>query len=178
MKYLNDYSLNKNNKPFFKKKLKSIRYSLSFISIISPNTIASVRIFFRTNNTFKNKILIKQSYMLLTWLYYLKNNSTKVDDVKIPSFFIQPTKQTKFTLIKSPMAHKTFSQEQFMFRFYKLTISFNSPSNELFIKNINNGLLFSFFLRNMFNSFETNFFFLKRIRYNIYISDKDFMKIF
>lgn len=119
--------------------------------------------------------------MLLTWLYYLKHNSSKVEKAKVPSFFVHPIKQNKFTLIKSPMAHKTFSQEQFMYKFYKLTISFSNNKNNSLksnLKSCNEALLFALFLRKSFKCFETNFFFLKRIKFNFNISDVRFLKVF
>ena len=64
------------------------------------------------------------------WITYLispstssileKNNALK----KTPSFFIHPFRNYKTTIIKAPMAHKTYSQEQFMIRYYRLSVSF------------------------------------------------------
>ena len=69
----------------------------------------------------KIKIMVKQSYLLLTWLLYSKNAKSK--------FFIMPKKRKKFTLTKSPMAHKTFSQEQFKWEKYNVVISYNLKIN-------------------------------------------------
>lgn len=49
--------------------------------------------------------------MLLTWAYYLTASKNKT--FKKPSISIKPIKQSKFTSLKAPMAHKTFSQEQY-----------------------------------------------------------------
>ena len=68
------------------------------------------------------KLFVKQSYLLMTWVWYIQQKHTS--SIK-PSFVFKPTKLNKLTLIKSPMAHKTFSQEQFQFKFYSLLISFS-----------------------------------------------------
>ena len=94
------------------------------------------------------KILVKQSYLLLVWVSYLAKCSyrgSQADTLllsedsplsqpffsKKPSIVILPKRSTKLTFLKAPMAHKTFSQEQVSFEFFKLNISFtplSSPS--------------------------------------------------
>jgi len=170
-----------NNKLFFKTKLK---YSLSFVSLISPSSVSSIRLIFNNNNmNSKNKkLLVKQSYMLLTWLFYLNKNNPNNVNKSAPSFFIQPFNQSKFTLIKSPMAHKTFSQEQYMISHYKLTVSFNFSSSSFknfsYLDSLNKSLMFALILRQSFLNFETNFFFLQKIRFNFLSSDSNFFKLY
>ena len=61
---------------------------------------------------------------------YLKGSYSEFDDnQKIPSFFIHKTSRLKTTKLKAPMAHKTFSQEQFLLKFYSLSISFHTNQN-------------------------------------------------
>ena len=76
----------------------------------------------------KKKLIIKQSYLLLTWLAY--NN--KFVERKC---FIMPKKTSRMTFTKSPMAHKTFSQEQVKWEEYKILycykISLGSNLNSL-----------------------------------------------
>ena len=57
----------------------------------------------------------------------------------LPSFFIYPTRNYMTTILKAPMAHKTFSQEQFGVRYYSLSIAF-SIKLESSGKNITNYL--------------------------------------
>jgi hypothetical protein len=171
-----------------KTKSKPIKYSLTFVSLIAPGTISTIRLMLKSKTmpNDKRKLLVKQSYMLLTWLYYLKNNSTKPETKPIPAFFIHPVKQTKSTLIKAPMAHKTFSQEQYLFKCYKLTISFSNrcnltlskQNNGTVINSSNDALLFAFFLRKSLLNFETNFFFLQKIRFNFYYKDSNIFLLF
>ena len=178
--YVNHLKLlkNSNNKNSLKPNLK---YSLTFVSLISPGTVSTIRLIFRVNKVGdKNrKLLVKQSYMLLTWLFYLNKNSLLSDSNKVPSFFIFPLIKSRFTLLKSPMAHKTFSQEQYMFSYYKLTISFNFLNKNFnSLDSINKSLLFALILRKSFFNFETNFFFLQKIRFNLTTSDKFYFKVY
>ena len=55
---------------------------------------------------------------------FVHDETSKKD--KQPSFFIHPQRRTRQTFIKAPMAHKTFSQEQFQSKFYTLSISFEN----------------------------------------------------
>jgi hypothetical protein len=99
--------------------------------------------------------------------------------VNIPSFFIQPVKTTKFTLIKAPMAHKTFSQEQYVFKYYKLTISFKGvQSPDTLCNSVNDSLYYALSLRKSLLLFETNFFFLKKLSFNFTAKDNNFLLLF
>lgn len=169
--------------------IKDIR--LYFRATIAPSSYLDMN--------YKRKILVKQSYILLVWMHYLasssSNNSlvegseTKVgtsttnikvnpieeeDNVRIPSFFIYPRRNYRTTIQKAPMAHKTFSQEQYLIRFYKLSITFSvgMPSsiankkdfindNRLLkqvypTQGVNNILFYSFFLLKSMPVFSTN----------------------
>jgi hypothetical protein len=90
-----------------------------------------------------NKILIKQSYVFLAWINYISTPeikssvgfSTATDEADSgvtnsrgsrsrPALFVHPLRNYKTTIIKAPMAHKTFSQEQFGVRYYSFSVSF------------------------------------------------------
>jgi len=61
------------------------------------------------------KIILKQSYLILTWVYYFSFlNTKKKNKIKIS---ILPVKKKLFTLTKAPMAHKKNSKEQYNFIF-------------------------------------------------------------
>jgi len=105
-----------------------MKYSLSFVSLLTPATLINTRLFiFQKKNQHANKILIKQSYLLLTWISYLQKQTTDGVVKQKPSFSFRPIKQSKITITKAPMAHKTFSQEQFLVRFFKLKVLFRVP---------------------------------------------------
>ena len=134
--------------------------------------------------------MVKQSYMILTWLSYLSKIGSgekyKIEDdfdgdkkPSIPLFFVCPMKQAKLTTIKAPMAHKTFSQEQFRFRFYSFNISFNI-NNSLEVSKIdslNQSLCLALMIRSNFLNFSTNLMFVKRFRASLPVSDKRYLTL-
>jgi len=178
-----------------------ITHIMNFSTLYLPGTIKDIRLYFRATTSsnsyldmnYKKKIVVKQSYILLVWMNYLvnsfkdsQNKSTTGESItldnskensKIPAFFIYPRCNYKTTIQKAPMAHKTFSQEQYMIRFYKLSITFNVDlslfleKNKLNTKNIlvdkhypleniNNSIYYSLFLFKSIPVFSTNMFWL------------------
>ena len=172
---------------------KSLRYTYKFASIISPGSLKDMTLVSRakSNSVLQNSIFVKQSYVLLTWMTYIretqagatakkKQNPTDLeeDNVSTPSFFIHPPKQPRLTFLKAPMAHKTFSQEQFVNKSYNLTISFNNVFREHSkINSVNNSLYVALYLRNTYLPTETNLLFLKKLRMSITCSDMKFMQL-
>ena len=110
----------KKTKPTLNYKLVSL-FSLSNVSNLSLylhnhvyNNVSN-----QLKGTFRSpKILVKQSYILLVWLssVFRGGSSTK-------SFAFLPKKRSLQTLLKAPMAHKTFSQEQFNFLYTPITLT-------------------------------------------------------
>jgi hypothetical protein len=176
---------------------------MNFSTLYLPGTIKDIRLYFRATTSsnsyldmnYKKKIVVKQSYILLVWMNYLVNSfkdsqnksttgeSTTLDNSKenskIPAFFIYPRCNYKTTIQKAPMAHKTFSQEQFQFKFFYLVISL---SINLSIKNFNiystNQLLFRIYsLRQKIPFVETNFFLLKSFSILLPFKSQKFLSI-
>lgn len=111
-----------------------VSYSIRLVSLFAPSTIRDLRLLFHSTPKLSDKnggtpkILLKQSYILLVWFYYLTaaySDKEEGDAIPVPGFFIFPKKSTKFTLLKAPMAHKTFSQEQFVFVTYRFSLTLN-----------------------------------------------------
>lgn len=148
--------------------------------MISPFIINNIKFFFE-KNFYDKKILLKQSYIILTWFYYLnfikKNFNTK-NKIKI---FVLPLKKNKFTLTKAPMAHKNWSKEQYKFQYYKFTINFKFfIFDEMSLNNLNSTLFFLFITKKTLPNLETNILFLKNIQFFFLYKDKfffDFNKI-
>jgi len=170
---------------------KQVKYSLNFISLISPFSLKSNRLNKPISNSGIKKLVVKQSYMLVSWLSYLtkiidnsSSSELQKDDFKKknsnlsrPGFFVQPVRVYKTTMTKSPMAHKTFSQEQYLLKFYKLSISFSFPKvSNIKPFNLNQSLytLLSFRFNNF--STNTNLFFLKRSQLSINSGDLKFFQ--
>ena len=116
---------------------------------------------------------------------YVRETKLKVEAVtdvtnskqdSYPSFFVYPSKLSKRTFLKAPMAHKTFSQEQFKMKFYTLGISFdNSFRNESTVLGVNNSIFVALSMRNNYTPFESNLMFLKKLRISITCTDAAFI---
>lgn len=119
--------------------------------------------------------------MLLTWVAYIERSNSLSKSLyrdKKPSFSVQPAKKKLLTLLKAPMAHKTFSQEQYIFKFYQLNVSYkNSFNHNKLINSVNKSVFLSINLRRTFVPFETNLLFLKKFRFSFRASDKIYMNL-
>ena len=190
-------NLNKTQKAVF--NTKKIKYSLSYTSLISPFSIKQTRLLNCRSFKNRNKLFVKQSYLLVTWIAYLTssldlklgndNKSTSGDNEKQspenlsnirsvrPGFFVQPVRVFKTTLTKAPMAHKTFSQEQYLVKFYKLSISFNFPNQtHLNTLDLNKSLYTLIKFKTFLFGTNSNLFFLKRTQLSLRVSDTNFFK--
>lgn len=157
---------------------KNINFTFSFISLISPFILNNIRFSFNTNNIQK-KILLKQSYILLTWFYYLTFIEQTVNNKNKLKFFICPVKIQKFTLTKAPMAHKNWSKEQYKFQYFNFIINFNVfLKDDNNVNSLNKCLLFIFLTKKTFPQFETNLFFLKNIKIYLYLQDLIFFNYY
>jgi hypothetical protein len=166
----------------------SDKISYGFISLFNPTSIKNLTLYQRNaikNNissklrgSFRNyKILVKQSYLMSAWFYYYSNKS--LSSKKVKGFVTLPCRVSKHTAIKSPMAHKTFSQEQFIIKYYYLSFTLDAnntskaqvsdPNNiNLSLLKINNFLKLSNFnstnmlilykIRGWFSSTDLNYF--------------------
>lgn len=154
----------------------TVIYNFHFISLVAPfimNNLRLASISSVKTSTTKTKILLKQSYLILTWFYYLTfsiNQSNKFNHSI--SFACLPTTSQSYTLTKAPMAQKTRSKEQFHFKFYVLKISLKtSLHSEFTLKSLNQTLLALLMIKMNFPIFETNLMFLKY--YNIALTYTD-----
>ena len=158
-------------------KAPNIVYKFKFASLISPYLISDLRLHQTTaSDAFSKKptLLLKQSYLLLTWFYYLKHSTVvKNRDVrKLIKFAFLPTRRTSYTLIKAPMAHKTNSKEQLVFRVFYFTTSIKTDfkfSNQP--NSLQSALLVLFLTRSLFPIFETNLLLLKSYVFTLKMSD-------
>ena len=171
--------LNQKVKKTIESRKPIIHYTFHFTSLITPHKINNIRLL-NTDSGYNiskkhKKIFTKQSYLLMTWLWYIQKNNTSKSK---PSFAFKPTKIHKTTLIKSPMAHKTFSQEQFQFQFFNLVISFSNkiPTSNSLIT-LNQLLYLILTLKSSIPFVETNFFLLKKFQIRVPASVKNFLII-
>jgi hypothetical protein len=178
-----NFKLQKGNLQQFQNR-PNVLYRFKFISLISPYLLTDLRLLTVTStpSTYKKAvILMKQSYLLFTWFYYMKESNVNKDIKKVKQikFSCLPVKRSMYTLTKAPMAHKTNSKEQFVFRFFKFSISMktyynlsNNPSS------VNNGLISLLLIRKAFPVFETNILLLKNYSIYVRVSDANFFSFF
>lgn len=96
----------------------------------------------------------------------------------VPGFFIYPTRNYKTTTIKAPMAHKTFSQEQFMLRYYFLSITFSLHFEINECNSVNKALYYALFIIRSVPAISTNLLLLKRYTVSFYYLDRTFFSYF
>jgi len=163
----------------------SVLYSLKFSSLFAPGLVKNFRLFMRSlscANKSKNaelggnrsKILIKQSYVLLVWFFYLTSLSTGKKKSIVPGFFVYPKRVTKFTIIKAPMAHKTFSQEQISFSSYAFSLTLSMELNASLTHRKDAVIHFLNYFQGLNLFYGTNMLFLKNLRILFLIRDCDF----
>jgi len=172
--------------PCFRRKAMSLResprsfkikYLVRLVSLFAPGTIKDFRLLMQSSLSDSNpsKILVKQSYILLVWFYYLTSANgdgcNDGDTANVPGFFIFPRKVTKFTLIKAPMAHKTFSQEQFEFSTYKFSLSLSVPSGKNCLNSKGSMPQVLIYLKGLNLFYGTNLLFLKNFITVVHIVD-------
>lgn len=155
-----------------------INYNFQFISLIAPFLVNNLRMStIGSNNTTnaKVKILLKQSYLILTWFYYLtfsQNMNSTLSNTNTLSFSFLPCKSKSYTLTKAPMAQKTRSKEQFHFKFYILKVSMRTYLiNSYKFSSIDQTLLTLLTIKKTFPIFETNMLFLKHYNLSLHYSD-------
>ena len=116
------------------------------------------------------KVMVKQSYLFIAWLslYAAKSKSS--------GFFVLPLKTSLTTKIKSPMAHKTFSQEQFNLKFYQLIYS--SKHNEaVCFKTTSSYLHAAHVLSSNYNLYGTNLLMTYTIKSVMPVHTRKFLQI-
>ena len=172
-----------NNRP----TSKSGAVSYSYISLFNPSSIKNITLYHRNvniNNTAKSfrssfrnyKILVKQSYLMSAWFYYYSNNTLRTKKVK--GFVTLPCRQSKHTATKAPMAHKTYSQEQFLIKYYFLVFTMESNSfSQKSTNSINKSLLIANQFHKLPNFNATNLFVIYKVRSWFNSSDKTFFNL-
>jgi len=108
---------------------------------------------------------------MLSWFFFLNFFNKKTKKI---SFAILPKSSKKFTHTRAPMAHKTFSKEQFMYKFFTFKIVFNNFFPDVRYLNINTILYLILLAKQNFYSFETNLAFLKNFTIFYYFNELTF----
>lgn len=114
-------------------------------------------------------------------MYYLssvrRDESSHIDDYVTPCLTILPSKQRVYTLQKAPMAHKTNSKEQFLFKTYNFSFSFKAPASKLRTFTTHRACAHGLMLtKRLFPVFETNLLFLKYYCVSYPVVDQGFFR--
>lgn len=176
---INTYSKNFEIKQPVQAEPYSVVYNFTFVSLIAPYLLNDLRLSNISNSPStpgKSTILIKQSYLLFTWFYYLKTSVMKTKTKnKVIKFAFLPIRRKSYTLTKAPIAHKTNSKEQFVFKFYKFKASvhtYYTVSNRLI--SVDQGLEALILTKRTFPFFETNVLLLKTAKVILSLSDSTY----
>lgn len=160
-----------------------VKHGFAFVSLISPSTINNVRLLSAAAPSLSDKkLLMKQSYVLLTWFYYftaLAVEKTSTGSSSAVSVFAAPVKKRVFTLTRAPMAHKNWSKEQYKFCYRAFKISFSSHVKEgVALDSLNSGLFFMLIGKSFLPKFETNLLTLKSCSVLANVSDGSFFNFY
>lgn len=156
-----------------------------FAALIPPFSRPNMKLnLAKHQETKARKVLIKKSYLMLTWFYYMQvSQPKKVENAtqfKV-AIAILPARRKLYTLTKAPMAHKTNSKEQFQFKFYfyKLSVKtyFADPSSSRLTDRQSNAL-FGLRVKKAFPFFETNLMFLKYAKVRFPAADTSFFNFY
>ncbi len=146
-------------------------FNFLFVSLISPFFSQNL-VLLNQAPSWQKKILLKQSYILLTWVYHLSFVESKKNKKARLAFFVLPVQRRVFTLTKAPIAHKNWSKEQYQTKFYKLKISFSALIDEDFkLNSVDAAALFALITKKQFPNLETNVLFLKYYTVFFHFSD-------
>ena len=166
----------------FKKNPYNVVYNFTFISLIAPYLVNDLRLINITaspSTPKKSTILLKQSYLIYTWFYFLKTSSMGLKKNNVIKFAILPITRKSYTLTKAPMAHKTNSKEQFVFKFYKFKTSIKTHFLSTYrLESVDSSLLALLLTRSIFPIFGTNLLLLKYYAITLTMSDSQFLNYY
>ena len=153
----------------------------SLIRVITPvSTDQSLTASAFMNTGFRKtsgRVSAKRSYLIFSWLHYLTSRSSAHETSCKVRITMLPTTQSFYTITKAPMAHKTRSKEQFIFKFYHFAITFK-VNPELMVSSRSTSiesLAYVLILtKQLFPVFETNLLYLKYYRARYLMRDQFF----
>jgi hypothetical protein len=149
-----------------------LRYSFRFTSLVPPlpKAFDSLPPIQSNNSPLPKRLLIKRSYLVLSWINYITILGTQKRKHFKPNIAVLPSDTRVYTLAKAPMAHKTNSKEQFLVKFYNFKFSFELASNpKAAARTVQQGAYVMHLTKQLFPVFETNLLTLKyyEVRYPV-----------
>ena len=125
-----------------------------------------------TESNRSSRLLSKRSYLVFAWLKYLTILNSEVGKFWRVRIVMLPATKSFYTITKAPMAHKTRSKEQFVFKFYHFAITFKE-AQPLLVSSLTfstGSLAYILILtKQLFPVFETNILYLKyyKVQYRL-----------
>lgn len=176
------YFLNKNKLKF------GFKITTTYVSIINPFLFNHYSFSLYKKLCYEKpneKIYVKQSYIILTWFYYLNLNLNKKQNLlsKNIKLVMIPKKIKKFTITQAPIAHKTNSKEQietlfFSYKMFYSLYNYDYLSLYNFFNSLNEILLSILLTKNTISNSETNLLFLKKTKITLSFIDKFFFNYY
>jgi len=151
----------------------TFRYDFFFVSLLPLLRTQTMQLYYnRLENQLGKKVFLKKSYLILLWLNYLTLQKNTKYTVKATS--IQPNTKL-YTVVKAPMAHKTNSKEQFLFKYFYFRLRFTvrhsfDMATSRKLRRIN-------CLAGLFPVFETNLLFLRFYKVSLPLFPENFFKV-
>ena len=150
-------------------KTTQVRLEFRFVSLISPSWQRTESLlqpeYVNSVHKFR-RILMKKSYLILSWFSYLSAagdlNKSRKGSSRAVKLAILPARRKMYTLTKAPMAHKTNSKEQFLLKFSNFKFSINLDHCRTLLPSSPSSTAHQFLLlQKIFPVFETNLLLLK-----------------
>jgi len=160
-------------------KQNRVVYELMFVSIVPPFISPNTKFTLTPIPEYSKKVLVKKSYLILTWFYYMSITKTQSVKASPASIAILPSRNKRYTLTKAPMAHKTNSKEQFQFKFYFYKFSITSHlAAGTALRSVAAGGHFGVNGKKNFPFFETNLMLLKYAKIRFVFSDASYFNYY
>lgn len=158
---------------------ESVEYNFNFVSWVAPHLLFNQSRLTLQKQRVRAGVRMKKAYTMLTWLYYLTFTVDRQTENRLVKFSFLPRRRSKYTLTKAPMAHKTFSKEQFKFQLHKCKVSIRTELADHYRLSSVPALKTAFVIaRTTFPNLETNTLFLKSARIVLPGSAPDFYSYF
>lgn len=164
------------NVSYSRSLLVTFRFT-SLIQIIPPMALSSCSQNISTHR-YKSinppRLAAKRSYLVFYWLQYLSVKYYQIAPRYRVAVTMLPSTRSFYTITKAPMAHKTNSKEQLVFKFFHFAIRFKADTSIAVSSYIGSVSALAYILvltQQLFPIFETNVLFLKY--YNVYYSLRD-----
>ena len=143
-------------------------YNFSFISLV-PITVGGNEALVR--GTSVSRLRVKQFFLSLAWFCFLSNSSNKDANAKVIGL---PSRTSKFTTLRAPIAHKKWSKEQFQISFFRVAVKFCVRSEILSTPHV--ALFLMSQMSSSFREADSNLLFCRFISISILLNSRNILQ--